>query len=119
MFLGAMDAEQTQIEALFRPTIKIASEQKSVSLEKRAESTNAEYRRQKASGSGGCGFRLPSLMISCSFLAVRSTGEANLNQQVGSDRELWRYIIACRQVLAARSKSAMGGGMARKRRPNK
>ena len=35
-----------------------------------------------------------SLMISCSFLAVRSTGEANLNQQVGSDRELWRYIIA-------------------------
>jgi hypothetical protein len=28
-------------------------------LEKRAEATYAEYRRQKASGSGGRGFRLP------------------------------------------------------------
>jgi hypothetical protein len=28
-------------------------------LEKRAETTYAEYRRQKASGSGGRGFRLP------------------------------------------------------------
>ena len=27
--------------------------------EKRAEATYAEHRRQKASGSGGCGFRLP------------------------------------------------------------
>jgi hypothetical protein len=27
--------------------------------EKRAEATYAEYRRQKASGSGGRGFRLP------------------------------------------------------------
>jgi hypothetical protein len=39
--------------------IRIAKEQKSVSLEKRAEATYAEYRRQKASGSGGRGFRLP------------------------------------------------------------
>ena len=119
VFLAATGAEETQIEASFGEAIRIAREQKSVSLEKRAEATYAEYHRQKASGSGGCGFRLPSLMISCSFLAVRSTGEANLNQQVGSDRELWRYIIACRRVLAARSKSAMGGGMARKTRPNK
>ena len=51
-----MDAEQTQIEALFRPAIKIASEQKSVSLEKRAEATYAEYRRQRAGGSGKRGF---------------------------------------------------------------
>ena len=35
------------------------TEQKSVSLAKRAEASYAEYRRQKASGSGGCGFRLP------------------------------------------------------------
>jgi hypothetical protein len=44
------------------PTItaqRIAKEQKSVSLEKRAEATHAEYRRQKTSGSGGPGFRLP------------------------------------------------------------
>jgi len=31
--------------------IRIAKEQKSVSLERRAEATYAEYRRQKASGS--------------------------------------------------------------------
>jgi hypothetical protein len=53
-----MGAEETQIEASFSEAIKIAKEQKSVSLEKRAEETYAEYRRQKASGSGGPGFRL-------------------------------------------------------------
>jgi hypothetical protein len=39
--------------------INFAREQESVSLEKRAEGTYAEYRRQKASASGGRGFRLP------------------------------------------------------------
>jgi hypothetical protein len=39
--------------------IRIAEEQESVSLAKRAEATYAEYRRQKASGSGARGFRLP------------------------------------------------------------
>src|SRR5215475_11015089 len=38
---------------------RIAKEQKSISLEKRAEATYAEYRRQKASASGGREFRLP------------------------------------------------------------
>ena len=59
VFLAAMGAEETQIEASFCEAIRIAKEQKSVSLEKRAEATYAEYRRQKASGSGGRGFRLP------------------------------------------------------------
>jgi predicted ATPase len=59
VFLTAMGADETQIEASFREAITIAREQKSVSLEKRAEATYAEYRRQKASGSGGRGFRLP------------------------------------------------------------
>ena len=59
VFLTAMGAEETQIEASFCEAIRIAREQKSVSLEKRAEATCSEYRRQKASGSGGCGFRLP------------------------------------------------------------
>jgi hypothetical protein len=45
-------------EDSFREAIRIAKEQKSVSLEKRAETTYAEYRRQKASASGGHGFRL-------------------------------------------------------------
>jgi hypothetical protein len=59
VFLAAMGAKETQIEASFCEAIRIAKEQKSVSLEKRAEAAYAEYRRQKASGSGGRGFRLP------------------------------------------------------------
>jgi len=59
VFLAAIGADQTQIEVSFCEAIRIAKEQKSVSLEKRAEATYAEYRRQKASGSGGRGFRLP------------------------------------------------------------
>ena len=49
VFLAAMGAEETQIEASFCEAIRIAREQKSISLEKRAEGTYAEYRRQKAS----------------------------------------------------------------------
>jgi serine/threonine protein kinase len=59
VFLAALGADEMQIEASFRAAIKTAKEQKSVSLEKRAEATCAEYRRQKASASGGRGFRLP------------------------------------------------------------
>lgn len=59
VFLTAMGAEETQIEASFCAAIRIAREQKSVSLQKRAEATYAEYRRQKASGLGGRGYRLP------------------------------------------------------------
>jgi tetratricopeptide (TPR) repeat protein len=59
VFLTAVGADETQIEASFCAAIRIAKEQKSASLEKRAEATYAEYRRQKASASGGRGFRLP------------------------------------------------------------
>jgi hypothetical protein len=59
VFLAGLGTEETQIEASFCAAIRIAKEQKSVSLEKRAEATYAEYRRQKASGPGGRGFRLP------------------------------------------------------------
>jgi hypothetical protein len=59
VFLAAMGADETQIEATFCEAIRIAKEQKSVSLQKRAEATYAEYHRQKASTSGGGGFRLP------------------------------------------------------------
>jgi predicted ATPase len=58
VFLATLCAEEAQIEASFCAAIKIATEQKSVSLEKRAEATHAEYRRQKASASGGRAFRL-------------------------------------------------------------
>ena len=59
VFLTAIGADETQIEASFCEAIRTAKEQKSISLAKRAEATYAEYRRQKASGSGGRGFRLP------------------------------------------------------------
>ena len=59
VFLAAMGAEGTQIKTSFSEAIRIAKEQKSVSLQKRAEATYAEYRRQKASASGGRGYRLP------------------------------------------------------------
>jgi serine/threonine protein kinase len=59
VFLTAVGADGTQIDASFCESIRTAKEQKSISLEKRAEATYAEYRRQKASASGGRGFRLP------------------------------------------------------------
>jgi predicted ATPase len=59
VFLSTVGADETQIEASFSEAIRVAKEQKSVSLEKRAEGTCEEYHRQKASASGGRGFRLP------------------------------------------------------------
>jgi len=59
VFFTAIGADEAQIEASFFAAIRTAKEQKSISLEKRAETTYAEYRRQKASASGGPRFRLP------------------------------------------------------------
>jgi predicted ATPase len=47
LFLVAMGADETQIEASFHEAIRTAKEQKSISLATRAEATYAEYRRQK------------------------------------------------------------------------
>jgi hypothetical protein len=54
-----MGADEPQIEASFCEAIRVANEQKSILLEKRADGTYAEYRRQKARALGGQGFRLP------------------------------------------------------------
>ena len=59
VFLAAIGADDTQIETSFRAAINTAKQQKSLSLEKRAEATYAEYRRQKASALGGHELRLP------------------------------------------------------------
>ena len=59
VFLATLGAEETQIETSFGEAIRIAKEQKSVLLEKRAEASYAEYRRKKASESRGHGIRLP------------------------------------------------------------
>jgi predicted ATPase len=49
VFLAAMGADETQIEAAFREAIRTAKEQKSISLTKLAEASYAEYRCQKDS----------------------------------------------------------------------
>ena len=59
VFLAALGAEESQIEASFCKAIRIAKEQKSISLTKRSERAYGEYRWQKTSASGGRGFRLP------------------------------------------------------------
>jgi predicted ATPase len=59
VFLTAMGGDEAQIEASFCAAIKIAREQKSISLEKRAEATYAEYCRRKATAPAGDEFRLP------------------------------------------------------------
>jgi tetratricopeptide (TPR) repeat protein len=57
VFLAAIGADEAQIEPSLREAIRIAREQKSISLEKRAEATYGEYQRQK--GLGRSQFRLP------------------------------------------------------------
>ena len=59
VFVASLGAEEAQVEAAFREAIATAQQQKSISLEKRAEATYAEYRRQKASRSDGRKLRLP------------------------------------------------------------
>jgi predicted ATPase len=59
VFLTALDAQEAEIDASFCAAVRVAREQKSVSLQKRAEATYTEYRTQKASWSGGRKFRLP------------------------------------------------------------
>ena len=60
VFLTAIGADEAQIESSFCEAIRVAKEQKSVLLAKRAEATYAEYRRQKASAAkGGRELRLP------------------------------------------------------------
>ena len=59
VFLTAIGGDEAQIETSLCEAVRTAKDQKSVTLEKRAEGTYAEYRRQKASALGGRGFRLP------------------------------------------------------------
>ena len=59
LFLSAMGVDETQIEASFQKAIRIAKEQKAVSLVRRAETAYAEYGRQKANAPRGHGIQLP------------------------------------------------------------
>ena len=59
VFLTAIGADETHIETSFCEAIRIAREQKSISLGERDEGTYKEYRRQKAGASQKRGLRLP------------------------------------------------------------
>jgi predicted ATPase len=52
VFLANIGADEVQIEASFCEAIRMAKEQKSISLATRAEASYVEYRRQKASSLG-------------------------------------------------------------------
>jgi hypothetical protein len=47
VFLAALGAAEAEIEASFRAAIRIAREQKSISLANRAEASYAQYRARK------------------------------------------------------------------------
>jgi predicted ATPase len=59
VFLTAIGADETQIEASFCAAIRIAKDQQSISLGKRAEATYAEYRNLRSRALRSHGFRLP------------------------------------------------------------
>jgi hypothetical protein len=63
VFLAAVGADENQIEASFCAAIGIAREQKSVSLEKRAEESYAEYCSQKARALGSRGLRPEKISV--------------------------------------------------------
>jgi predicted ATPase len=59
VFLAAIGADDTKVEASFSAAVRIANGQKSISLLKRAEATFAEYRRRRSEWVGEQGIRLP------------------------------------------------------------
>ena len=65
VFLAAMGADETQIEASFCAAIRIAKEQKSISLEKRAEATYARIPPPKSERVRRTWIPTTSLIISC------------------------------------------------------
>jgi hypothetical protein len=58
VFLTAMGAKESHIVASFCAAIRIARQQKSISLERRAKATYSEYRKLKERASGERGLRL-------------------------------------------------------------
>jgi predicted ATPase len=74
VFLAALGADETQIEASFCEAIRIAKEQKSVSLGRRAEASYAEYRRQNANPSG-------DVDSDCLFVAAPKRQKRNSEKQ--------------------------------------
>jgi hypothetical protein len=84
VFLTAMGVEETKIEASFSAAIRTAREQKSVSLEKRAEGTYAEYRRPKSERVRRTWIPTTSLVNFLQRRAFRSKDKASLTDSFRS-----------------------------------
>src|SRR5271165_1813266 len=86
VFLATASAEETQIEASFCEAIRIANKQKSVSLQKRAESSYAEYRRRKEER---LGHGLPPEQISVARLPVTGSAVFGREEDVAFLNDAW------------------------------
>ena len=101
-----MGAEETQIEASFCEAIRIAKEQKSVSLEKRAEATYAEYRAKKRAGQedvdsdylfgNGANSRRVDAISATEFRSVHHRGSCSDSQTSTSE---WRNTSGSMQCV--------------------
>ena len=78
-----MGADETQIEASLCEAINTAKKQNSISLATRAEATYAEYRKQKASVSGGKWIPTTSLL----------TPKGKFPTQTVNLQDLWRESL--------------------------
>jgi hypothetical protein len=108
VFLAAIDADETEIEASFCEAITFAREQKSIPLEKRAEESHADYRSQKARALGRCG--LQPEKISVARLPVTGSDIFGREEEIafprscldeqGCQRRYNRCLGRCRKVHA-------------------
>jgi hypothetical protein len=93
VFLAALGAEETQIEASFSEAVRIAKEQKSISLAKRAEASYAEYRGQKH---GNLGHGLPPEQISVAGLPVTGSDLFARESRIVERYWFWTAWSRCR-----------------------
>jgi hypothetical protein len=90
VFLTALDAEGTQIEGSFCEAVRIAKEQKLVSLERRADATYTEYRSKRAQASlRGARLKTTSFLNSVSRQEQRQRAVVVIVTLVGSSIDLW------------------------------
>src|SRR4029077_13713399 len=86
VFLAAIGADDAQIEASFCEAIRTAKEQKSVSLQKRAEASYAEYRRRKGER---LGHGLPPEQCSVARLPVTGSAVFGREEDVTFLNDAW------------------------------
>ena len=84
--LAAMGADEAQIEASYCTAVRIAREQKSVSLQRRAESSYGEYRRRKGER---LGHGLPPEQISVARLPITGSAVFGREEDLAFLNDAW------------------------------